>query len=198
MFSLKRCEAPDCNAYTLNGGRFCYHHSPHKEEIKKDVIYTMQKAHALRDLTLAAADFRNIEMKNGLRIAGMNFSFCVFDNCTFQNSIILSSFFDFCLFMNCRFSGIEGRYAVFAGSTFVNCTINDSVIIHSNFMGIETDNCDFSSNDFYYSNFSLSRLISTSLDDCNLKRTSFRAAMTKGVTFRYSNPEEAYLRKEDL
>ena len=63
MFSLKRCEAPDCNAYTLNGGRFCYHHSPHKEEIKKDVIYTMQKAHALRDLTLAAADFRNIEMK---------------------------------------------------------------------------------------------------------------------------------------
>ena len=198
MFSLKRCEAQDCSAYTFDGGEFCYHHSPEKDEIKKSVIYSMLNAHALRDRSIAAADFRNIEMKKGLRITGMNFSFCVFDNCIFTNSIIISSFFDFCLFLNCRMTNIEGRYAVFSGSTFYNCTINDSVIIHSNFMGIETDSCDFSGNDFYYSNFSLSRLLNTSLDDCNLKRTSFRSAMTKGVTFRYSNPEEAYLRKEDV
>ena len=109
----------------------------------------------------------------------------------------ISTYFDFCLFNRCSFTAIDGRYSVFSGSTFINCSINDSMIIHSNFMGIETDSCDFSGNDFYYSNFSLSKLMNTSIEDCNLKRTSFRSSITKNVSFRFSNPEEAYFRKED-
>lgn len=198
MFPLKRCSASGCNAYTFDGGEFCYHHSPAKENIRKGITNAMESAHALRDMSIVAADFRNIRMRQGLRITGMNFSFCVFDNCVFDKTIMLSAFFDFCLFTRCSFIGTEGRYAVFAGSTFAECEIADSVIIHSNFMGIEAENCSFSGNDFYYSNFSLSRLVNVSLDDCNLKRTSFRSAMTKGVTFRYSNPEEAYFHKEDI
>lgn len=198
MFSLKHCQSPGCNAYSFDGGDFCYHHSPDKDEKKKSVIDSLENAHAIRDLSVTAADFRNINIKQGLRISGMNFSFCVFENCIFNETVLLSTFFDFCLFIHCSFKGVEGRYAVFSGSTFIECNINDSVIIHSNFMGIEAENSDFSGNDFYYSNFSLSRLVAVSLDDCNLKRTSFRSAMTKSVSFRYSNPEEAYFRKEDM
>ena len=197
MFSLTRCKEPNCTAYTFSGGDYCYHHSPDRKKIKENVVAALCSGPCVNDISIASADFRNIKLRKGQRIIGANFSFCVFDNCIFDDTLILSSFFDFCLFTKCSFIHIDGRYAVFSGSTFADCTINDSVIIHSNFMGIETDNCDFSGNDFYYSNFSLSRIVGTSLDDCNLKRTSFRSAITKGVTFRYSNPEEAYFRKED-
>ncbi len=196
MFSLKRCQNPGCTAYTFNGGDFCYHHSPDKDEKKAVVDNALIYDHAIRDLSITAADFRSVDTRDGLRITGMNFSFCVFDSCTFTNTILLSSFFDFCLFLHCTFRGIEGRYNVFSGSKFIDTTINDSVIIHSNFMGIETEGCNFSSNDFYYSNFSLSHLVNTSLEDCNLKRTSFRSVSTKGVSMKYSNPEAAYLGKE--
>ncbi len=197
MFSLLRCKEPGCTAYTFSGGDYCYHHSPDKEKIKEGIIEKLRNAESFADVSIAAADFRNLTLRKGIKLSGVNFSFCVFDGCVFEDTVLLSVFFDFCLFTRCAFKGIDGRYTVFSGSTFANSSINDSMVIHSNFMGIEAENCDFSGNDFYYSNFSLSRLISTSLDDCNLKRTSFRAAITKGVTFRYSNPEDAYFRKED-
>ena len=197
MFSLKRCQYPECTAYAFDGGEFCYHHSPDKAEKKKEVLRLLTEGPALRDISIVAADFRGIAVRKGERITGVNFSFCVLDDCIFEESVLLSSFFDCCLFMHCTFHSIEARYTVFSGSTFVKCSLTDSVVIHSNFMGIEADSSDFSGNDFYYSNFSLSRIVNTSLDDCNLKRTSFRSSVTKGVTFRYSNPEEAYLRKED-
>ena len=197
MFSLARCKNPGCTSYTFNGGDYCYHHSPDKDKIKRIVVSALKNNLLVRDFTIAAADFRNMTMRKGQRISGVNFSFCVFDNCRFENTQLLSTYFDFCLFNRCSFTAIDGRYSVFSGSTFINCSINDSMIIHSNFMGIETDSCDFSGNDFYYSNFSLSKLMNTSIEDCNLKRTSFRSSITKNVSFRFSNPEEAYFRKED-
>ena len=197
MFSLKRCEHEGCDTYAFNGGRWCYHHSPDKTKIKEYVIRNFVSGPAVRDISITAADFREMDIAHRLKISGVNLAFCVFDTCTFSETLIRSSFFDGCLFINCTFRGIDARYSAFATSTFKSCVINDSTVIHSNFMGIETEDCDFSSNDFYYSNFSLSRLLDTNLEDCNLKRTSFRSAITKNVSFRYSNPEEAYLRKED-
>ena len=64
-------------------------------------------------------------------------------------------------------------------------------------MGMESSDCDFSSNDFYFSTFTLSKMQDTSLEDCNLKRANFRSCITKNVSFRYSNPEEAFFRKEE-
>ncbi|MBO8436678.1 MAG: pentapeptide repeat-containing protein [Spirochaetes bacterium] len=197
MFSLKRCEHADCDKYSFNGGRWCYHHSPDKEQLKKAVIDAFLNGPAVRDISITAADFRSMDTSRGLKITGVNLAFCVFDKCTFTDTSVRSSYFDGCLFVNCSFQGMDVRYSAFATSTFISCSINDSTVIHTNFMGIETENCDFSGNDFYYSNFSLSHLVDTSLEDCNLKRTSFRSAQTKNTSFKYSNPEEAYLRKGD-
>ncbi len=197
MFSFRRCSHPDCNAFTFDGGSFCYHHSPDRKELKARVVHSLENDDTIHDLSIVAADFRSLSIRKGALIRGMNFSFCVFDSCTFEDDIILSSFFDYCLFIRCSFLRLDARYAVFAGSRFVNSRIYDSVVIHSNFMGIEAEDSDFSGNDFYYSNFSMSRLVGLSLDDCNLKRTNFRSCTTKNVTFRYSNLEEAYMRKEE-
>lgn len=195
MFSLKRCKAPECGAYTFSGGDWCFHHSPDRSRLKMETVRKLEEGGSLSDISIVAADFRGVTVKPGTKIVGVNFSFCIFDSCVFSNAAIYSVFFDYSVFINCRFISSDIRYAVFAGSSFISCSISDSTVIHSNFMGTEAEDCDFSGNDFYYSNFSLSRLVSTSMEDCNLKRTSFRSSITKNVSFRYSNPEEAYLRQ---
>ena len=89
------------------------------------------------------------------------------------------------------------RYSVFAGSTFIESSIHDSTVIRNNFTGIDALGSSFSGNDFYFSSFSLSRLVDTDLEDCNLKRTNFRGSITRGVSLKYSNPEEAFFRNEE-
>ena len=197
MFSLRKCRKPGCPAYSFVGTDYCYHHSENKERIHRYVERKLTEENEYRDIYIAAADFRNLTIKKGMRIMGSNFSFCVFDGCIFEDVSMQSVFFDFSLFRNCIFRGDYIRYAVFSGSRFIDTRINDSTVIHSNFMGIDAESSDFSSNDFYFSNFSLSKLSNVSLEDCNLKRTSFRSCITKNVSFRYSNPEEAFFRSEE-
>lgn len=197
MFSLKKCSMPGCHAFTYNGGDYCFHHSENKKELFQNAVRMLEKGNEFRNISMPAASFRNLEVHKSGKIIGSNFSFCVFENCTFEDISVYSVFFDFCVFRSCVFHSCDIRYAIFSGSTFTDTIITDTAAIYSNFMGINAENCDFSSNDFYYSNFSLSKLSDVSMDDCNLKRTSFRSCITKSVSFRYSNPEEAFFRKEE-
>ncbi len=197
MFSLERCSESGCRAYVFPGSSRCYRHSPDREHLRSGVEKRLKTESIIRDISIVGASFRSIRPISGARITGSNFSFCCFEDCDFSSLAIYASFFDFCIFHHCTFSSIDARYAVFSGSSFIDTEIHGSTIIHTNFMGIDAERCDFSSNDFYYSNFSLSRIVSTSMEDCNLKRTSFRSSITKGVSFRYSNPEEAYFRREE-
>ena len=197
MFPFKHCIVPGCPAFTYKETDYCYHHSPDKAEILSEVTELLEKGGSIRDISLVNAEIRGVRTGKALDIIASNFSFTVFEDCVFENARIIASFFDYCIFRRCAFIGDDIRYSVFAGSSFIDCRINDSTVIHNSFMGIDANNSDFSSNDFYFSNFSLSKLVDTSMEDCNLKRTNFRAAMTKNVSFRYSNPEEAFFRKEE-
>lgn len=197
MFPLTRCSAEGCPAFAYKDTGYCYHHNPDKEAILSGFISNLEKGNLIRDISIVNAEVRNVRAGKGLCILASNFSFTVFEDTAFDTSSIIESFFDYCIFRRCTFIGADIRYSVFAGSSFIDCRINDSTVIHNSFMGIDANNSDFSSNDFYFSNFSLSKLVDTSMEDCNLKRTNFRAAMTKNVSFRYSNPEEAFFRKEE-
>ena len=197
MFSLTICKEIGCTAYTYDGHDYCFHHSENKEELYKRTIEMLTEGSEFRNISIVAAPFRNLALTKDMKIIGSNFSFSVFENCIFEGTSIYCVFFDYCLFHSCIFRNCDIRYSIFSGATFKDCVINDSNALYSNFMGINAENCDFSSNDFYYSNFSLSKLAEVSLDDCNLKRTSFRSCLTKGVTLKYSNPEEAFFPKEE-
>ena len=197
MFSLNKCASPGCPAFAYKDTGYCYHHNPEKEAILASLIKQLEEASTVRDVSIVNAEVIGVKAGQGGTIMASNFSFTVFEDCTFESMAIIESFFDYCIFRRCAFIGDDIRYSVFAGSTFINCRINDSTVIHNSFMGIDTYDSDFSANDFYFSNFSLAKLVDTSLEDCNLKRTNFRAALTKNVSFRYSNPEEAFFRKEE-
>lgn len=197
MFSLKKCIEPGCNAFTFDGHDYCFHHSENKEKLYSETVRMLTRSREFRNISIVAAPFRNQKVKKNMKIIGSNFSFGVFENCIFDSVSLYSVFFDYCVFRSCVFRNCDIRYAIFSGSSFTDTVISNSNAIYSNFMGINAEDCDFSLNDFYYTNFSLSKLVDTSLDDCNLKRTSFRSCITKGVTFRYSNPEEAFFRKEE-
>ena len=199
MFPFTLCKEPDCQAFAATGREYCYHHLPdvQKKAILDEVVGKLENSGKLSDLSLVNIEIRGIKERKGTKISGCNFSFSVFEDCDFSDGLIISSFFDYCIFSRCRFISCDIRYSVFAGSMFASSSITDSTVIHNNFMGIEAADSDFSSNDFYFSSFSLSKMQDTSLEDCNLKRTNFRAAMTKNVSFRYSNPEEAFFRKEE-
>ena len=41
------------------------------------------------------------------------------------------------------------------------------------------------------------QILDTKMEDCNLKRVNFRASAIERVSFLWSNPEEAFFRKED-
>ena len=197
MFPFKHCIVPGCPAFTYKETDYCYHHSPDKAEILSEVTELLEKGGSIRDISLVNAEIRGIRTGKALDIIASNFSFTVFEDCVFENARIIASFFDYCIFSRCRFISCDIRYSVFAGSMFASSSITDSTVIHNNFMGIEAADSDFSSNDFYFSSFSLSKMQDTSLEDCNLKRTNFRPCITKNVSFRYSNPEEAFFRKDE-
>ena len=162
-----------------------------------DVRKKLEDTGRLSDMSLVNIEMRGIKARKGTRISGCNFSFSVFEDCDFSSGVIVSSFFDYCFFRHCTFSSMDIRYSVFAGSVFIESTIYDSTVIHNNFMGIDALGSSFSGNDFYFSNFSLSRIVDTDLEDCNLKRTNFRGSITRNVSLRYSNPEEAFFRNEE-
>ena len=197
MFELKKCSYPGCPAYSFMGTDLCYHHTADKQRIHRLITEKLSEESEFRDIYVVAADFRGITVRKGSRLSGSNFSFCVFEDCTFTGVSIIESFFDYCIFRRCSFISDDIRYSVFAGSVFIDCTINDSTVIHNSFMGIDAAGSDFSGNDFYFSNFSFAKIVDTSMEDCNLKRTNFRATIAKNVSFRYSNPEEAFFRREE-
>ena len=197
MFPFKRCIVPGCPAFAYGTSDHCYHHSPDKEAVLHDALTHLMDGSAFRDISLVNAEIRGIRLPAGKEILASNFSFTVFEDCVFENAKVIASFFDYCVFRRCTFISCDIRFSVFAGSTFIASSIKDSTAIHSNFMGMESSDCDFSSNDFYFSTFTLSKMQDTSLEDCNLKRANFRSCITKNVSFRYSNPEEAFFRKEE-
>ena len=199
MFPFTPCSMPGCLAFTAEGSDRCYHHSAPeiRERIIHDAISRLEDEGRLSDLSLVNAEISGIRTEKGFRINGCSFSFTVFEDCAFTGGTIVASFFDYCIFRRCTFSSMDIRYSVFAGSSFTDSVIEDSTVIHSNLMGIDALSSDFSGNDFYFSNFSLSRLVDTDLEDCNLKRTNFRGSITRNVSLRYSNPEEAFFRKEE-
>lgn len=198
MFSLKKCAAPDCPAFVYKDtAGYCYHHSPDKETILSQLVRQLVEGSTVRDVSIVNAEVIGVRAGKGCTIMASNFSFTVFEDCIFESAAIIESFFDYCIFRRCAFIGDDIRYSVFAGSSFIESRISDSTVIHNSFMGIDANDSDFSANDFYFSNFSLAKLVDTSMEDCNLKRTNFRAALTKNVSFRYSNPEEAFFRKEE-
>ena len=199
MFPFSHCKAPGCHSFAAAGSGYCYHHlSPDKKKALLDsVMDNLRLRGRLTDVSLANAEIRGLRAKDGCRISGCNFSFSVFEDCEFTGGLIVSSFFDYCFFRNCTFSSMDIRYSVFAGSTFIESSIHDSTVIHNNFTGIDGISSSFSGNDCYFSSFSLSRLVDTDLEDCNLKRTNFRGSITRGVSLKYSNPEEAFFRNEE-
>ena len=197
MFSLNKCASPGCPAFAYKDTGYCYHHNPEKEAILASLIKQLEEASTVRDVSIVNAEVIGVKAGKGGTIMASNFSFTVFEDCTFESMAIIESFFDYCIFSRCRFISCDIRYSVFAGSMFASSSITDSTVIHNNFMGIEAADSDFSSNDFYFSSFSLSKMQDTSLEDCNLKRTNFRSCITKNVSFRYSNPEEAFFRKDE-
>ena len=199
MFPFTLCKEPDCQAFAATGREYCYHHLPdvQKKAILDEVVGKLENSGKLSDLSLVNIEIRGIKERKGTKISGCNFSFSVFEDCDFSDGLIISSFFDYCFFRNCTFSSMDIRYSVFAGSTFIESSIHDSTVIHNNFTGIDALGSSFSGNDFYFSSFSLSRLVDTDLEDCNLKRTNFRGSITRGVSLKYSNPEEAFFRNEE-
>ena len=199
MFPFTLCKEPDCQAFAATGREYCYHHLPdvQKKAILDEVVGKLENSGKLSDLSLVNIEIRGIKERKGTKISGCNFSFSVFEDCEFTGGLIVSSFFDYCFFRNCTFSSMDIRYSVFAGSTFIESSIHDSTVIHNNFTGIDALGSSFSGNDFYFSSFSLSRLVDTDLEDCNLKRTNFRGSITRGVSLKYSNPEEAFFRNEE-
>ena len=70
--------------------------------------------------------------------------------------------------------------------------IKDLSIVGGDFEGL-----DIRSSHVRASNFSMARLLDTKMEDCNLKRVNFRASAIERVSFLWSNPEEAFFRKED-
>ena len=199
MFPFTRCQEPGCQSFTCGSGRYCYHHSPPEEKDRclHSAVSCLESGGELSDLAMVNAEIRGLKTGKGAKIRSSAFSFSVFEDCEFFSSTIVSCFFDYCIFRHCTFSGMDIRYSVFAGSSFTLSRITDSTVIHNNFMGIDAVDSDFSGNDFYFSNFSLSRLIDTDIEDSNLKRTNFRDCITRSVSFRYSNPEEAFFRKDE-
>ncbi len=199
MFPFTRCSEPGCQSFTCGSSSFCYHHSPQdvRERVDAELRERLVAGSHITDLAMVNAEIRGITAGEGLRLTGCTFSFSIFEGCAFRSSSIISCFFDYCFFHDCTFTDMDIRYSVFAGSSFVFSRINDSTVIHNNFMGVDAIDSDFSGNDFYFSNFSLSRLIDTDMEDANLKRTNFRGCTTRGVSLRYSNPEEAFFRKDD-
>lgn len=199
MFPFNLCKEPGCSSFAANGSEHCYHHMAEddRKSLYGKVLDGFRRTGRMKDLSLANIEIRGLKAEDGTRISGCNFSFSVFEDCDFSGSVIISSFFDYCIFRYCTFSGTDIRYSVFAGSTFIESAIHDSTVIHNNFMGIDALGSSFSGNDFYFSNFSLARIVDTDLEDCNLKRTNFRGSITRNVSLRYSNPEEAFFRNEE-
>ena len=197
MFPLTKCSVPGCNAFTLRNTGYCFRHHPDQDAILSQFIGRLNSSAAIRDESIVNAEIRDVNVGKGASLVSSNFSFCVFEDCTFTGVSIIESFFDYCIFRRCSFISDDIRYSVFAGSVFIDCTINDSTVIHNSFMGIDAAGSDFSGNDFYFSNFSFAKIVDTSMEDCNLKRTNFRATIAKNVSFRYSNPEEAFFRREE-
>lgn len=196
MFPFSICKSPGCTAFASKDSEYCFHHleNDEREKIHREIISLMKSGKAISNFSLENIEIRDIEGK-GLKLLTNNFSYSVFENCNFSGGVIVSCFFDYCLFSHCTFSEMDIRYSVFAASSFIESTISDSTVIHNNFIGIDAIDSNFSANDFYFSNFSLSRIVNTDFEDCNLKRTNFRGAMTRNVSLRYSNPEEAFFHK---
>lgn len=195
MFSFENCSFPGCDTFRATGDIYCLHHSDKKEEIIANAKKAFISTGDIFDYVLNGASFSSLEIKNK-RIIGSTFSFTVFKDCTFENVTIINAFFDFALFQNCTFKGCSIRYSNFSGSTFNICTIHDSTVIHDNFNGANINQSDFSENDFYYSTFIMSKLIQVKMEDCNLKRSDFSASIVQGISFKYSNPDEAQFKKK--
>lgn len=196
MFRFDKCIYPDCNIYRVNGDVYCLHHSKKKKEIIDKSTELFNKSGIdMVDMSLYGAFYSSLKVEDK-KIIGSTFSFATFEHCTFKNVTILNSFFDFALFNACTFIDCSIRYSVFSGASFILSSINDSTVIHDNFNGANLTESDFSGNDFYYSTFIMSRFIQVKMEDCNLKRTDFSSSLIQGISFKYSNPDEAQFRKE--
>jgi len=190
MFSCIQCSEPGCKRYAIHGRTTCFIHTQDKESVLEEICSLLSDRQQHHDIILKDADFSQKDF-SGTMLAASSFSRCLFHDIDFSKSHINACFFDFCLFERCLFKGCDGRHSVFAGSKFISCDFSDSLLIHANFMGIDARDCDFSTSDLYYSNFSSSHLIQVQFVDCNLKNVDFRFTDRVGVSFRYSNYEEA-------
>ncbi len=197
MFSFRECSVPGCRTYVSLPYSVCYHHATdeQKRKIEKALEEKLSNDQIIRDVTIIGGAFRDLKVE-GKVLKASNFAFSVFMDCTFTETKIINCFFDFCIFIRCSFISSNIRYSVFSGSTIRNCRFNDDVMIHSNFMGIDSIDSSYDQCDLYYSNFSMSKLIRTSFEDSNLKRVNYNACLTKDVSFRYSNPEEAFFSQD--
>lgn len=198
MFSFRECSHPGCRTYVSSPYDVCFHHAT--EEQKREIIETLEKKlekdSIIRDETVVGGAFENLKVE-GKVLKASNFAFSVFTNCDFTNCKIINCFFDFCIFIDCSFTHSSIRYSVFSGSTIRRTRFNDDIVIHSNFMGINASDSSYDQSDLYYSNFSMSKLIRTSFEDSNLKRVNYNACFIKDVSFRYSNPDEAFFKEEE-
>lgn len=191
MFSLRRCAIDGCHHYAYDHQRYCYHHSPDQAAILAQAQALLLGDDNFSDLSISEAHFFQITAP-AKRITGSNLAWCTFTDVDFSTLAMANCFFDFCLFERCRFTGVDVRYTVFAGSRFLDCDLSDSIYIHSNFSGITSERTSFSGCDLYYSTFNAAILINSSFEDCNLKKTDLRHTQRRGVSFRYSNWEEAH------
>ena len=191
MFSLQQCSTDGCHHYAYTNSPHCYYHAVDKERILGEVRQLLLLEETINDLSISEGHFTGLTLP-ATRITGSNLAWCTFTDVDFSSSVMTNCFFDFCLFERCRFNGVDVRYSVFAGSRFCDCDLSDSRYIHSNFSGITAHRTNFSSCDFYYSTFITATLIDSSFEDCNLKKTDLRNTERRGVSFRYSNWQEAH------
>lgn len=195
MFLYRKCKEELCDAYSATGDEYCLHHSPRKEELLAIARKALTDDGDILDYSLNGAGFKNLRIENK-KIIGSTFAFNVFEHCTFENVNIINTFFDFSIFRNCKFISCSIRYSNFSGSMFELSEIHDSTVIHDNFNGADIIQSDFSENDFYYTTFIMSKLVQVKMEDCNLKRSDFSSSIIQGISFKYSNPDEAQFKKK--
>lgn len=197
MYSFESCAELECGKPRLSGSDRCAAHAADPTSLARETAARLEAAQDHRDLNLAGLRLSDLDL-SGKRFFGLSFIGCGLSRVLFSGCVFRLCFFDRALIDSCDFSRIDAQFCSFGGARFRESAFEGSELLHANFSGAELVDCTLSGSNLYDSRFIRTTLVRTAVEDCDLKRVYLIPAKEEGVSYRFSNTNEAIRDLEHL
>lgn len=191
--NITRCQTPDCTRFAFCGTEHCLDHHADLDAAHRSAVDLLRESPMVSDLAFDGLVLTDADLSHRVFLR-CSFRRATLERVSFADSVVDLCLFDFATLTGTSFHGADVRRSVFGGATITACTFNNAELVECNFNGACCRGTTFNDSDLRGSRFIAATLHTVEMRNCNLKEAHFGNAVRAGCDFKYSNPEEAYMR----